>query len=40
MHQIAWLYSWASEGGTGEKASLDFENFSKKTCFLSFEWEK
>jgi len=26
--------AWASEGG------LDFENFTKKGCFLSCEWEK
>ena len=26
-------------GGRGAKPPLDFENFSKKGCFLSFEWE-
>jgi len=28
------------KGGAGGKGPLDFENFSKKGCFLSFEWEK
>jgi len=33
--------SWASERGCrGSLDPLDFENFSKKGCFLSFEWEK
>jgi len=32
-----YLWPWASEGG--DKAPLDFENFSKKD-FLSVEWEK
>jgi len=29
--------TWASEGDKGLLATLDFENFSKKDCFLSFE---
>jgi len=29
--------SWASEGGEGGYGPLDFENFSKKGYFLSFE---
>ena len=32
--------AWASEAGLGGLAPLDFKNFSKKGCFLSFEWEK
>jgi len=28
------------KGGTGGKGPLDFENFSKKRCFLDFGWEK
>ena len=38
---------WASEGGGGAKAALDFENWhfpikfaAKKGCFFSFEWLK
>ena len=31
---------WTSEGGRGGLAPLDFENISKKGCFLSFELEK
>jgi len=27
-------------GGSGGLGPLDFENFTKKGCFLSFEWEK
>jgi len=43
------LEAWASEGRAGRakaspcppgEALVDFENFSKKGCFLSFEWEK
>jgi len=33
-----WVRSM--EGGQGGLAPLDFENFSKKGCFLNFEWEK
>jgi len=33
------LEPWASEGGGGP-CPLDFEMYSKKGCFLSFEWEK
>ena len=29
-----------SEGGQGRAKALDSENFSKNSCFLSFEWEK
>jgi len=32
--------AWALEGGQGVLTPLDFENFSKKGCFLSFDWEK
>ena len=33
--------SWGSGGGKSPFGfRLDFENFSKKDCFLSFEWEK
>ena len=33
--------SWALERGEAGGASpLDFESFSKKGCFLVFEWEK
>jgi len=28
------------KGGQRGHALLDFKNFSKKDCFLSFEWEK
>jgi len=28
------------EGRGGSRHPLDFENFSKKGCFLSFKWEK
>jgi len=28
------------QGGQGAKAPLDFGNFSKKGCFLDFEWDK
>jgi len=31
---------WASEGGQGALVPLDLKFFSKKVCFLSFEWEK
>jgi len=33
---------WASEGGWqgGPCPPLDFQMFTKKGCFLSFEWEK
>jgi len=27
-------------GQGGQGPPLDFENFSKKVCFLSFEWKK
>jgi len=30
--------AWTSEGG--DRPVVDFENSSKKGCFLSFEWEK
>jgi len=29
-----------SEGGLGPWNPMDFENFGKKSCFFSFEWEK
>jgi len=29
-----------SEGGLGPWNPMDFENFGKKNCFFSFEWEK
>jgi len=32
--------AWASEAEYGGVAPLDFKNFSKTGCFLSFEWEK
>ena len=37
-----WSYnnSWASEEGEGVTSLLDFENFSKTSCFLSLEWER
>jgi len=35
------IQAWALEGGCrGSLTPLDFENFSKKCCFLSFEWKK
>jgi len=33
------LQPWASEEGREALAPLDFNNFSKKGCSLSFEWE-
>jgi len=36
----AYSLAWASEGGQEALAPLDFENFTKKGCFLSFEWGK
>ena len=40
-HPNSWIHPWASEGGqVGPRPSLDFENFGKKGCFLSFEWKK
>jgi len=27
-------------GGGGPRSTLDFENFNKKGCFLSYDWEK
>jgi len=34
---LGYMYPWASEGEQGVKLPLDFENFSQKGCFLSFE---
>jgi len=40
-YPIIGFCTWASEGGPGEHwPPLDFEIFSKKGCFLSFECEK
>jgi len=36
-----WAGAWPSDRGAGRSwPRLGFENFSKKGCFLSFEWEK
>jgi len=32
--------TWVSEREEGDLGPLDFENFIKNYCFLSFEWEK
>ena len=39
-HQEIHQDMGVGRGGAGEPFPLDFENFSKKNCFLSFEWEK
>jgi len=36
IYPYAWTLEWGA-GGLGP--SLDFENFGKNDCFLSFEWE-
>jgi len=39
-YRLSHAVSWMSEGGCkGTLIPLDFENLSKKGCFLSFEWE-
>jgi len=42
MHGISNrdTHSWALEGGQGLRPPLNFENSTKKGCFLYFKWEK
>jgi len=39
-HGILYPHPWASEGGQGALPPQDIENFSKKGCFLNFDWKK
>jgi len=40
VDHVASTYMGVGRGGREALDSLDFENFSKKGCFLSYEWEK
>jgi len=40
FNHVASTYMGIGRGARRPWPSLDFENFSKNDCFLSFEWEK